>query len=473
MIGFSDMKNYLIAKGLETLVPALSDYSPKTLTRMIERLKDSAIARMAKNHPGTDETRQMRIEAANGFFEMAKRKLPVLSSNTQKRLCHNLFFNTMHYGDIARDKYHAKHGEFPPFFLVISPSMACNLRCIGCYAWKYDKKNMLSFEEMDQLLTEAKEKMGIYFVTITGGEPTMYPHLFPLIEKHNDMFFQMYTHGHNIDEAMAKKIAELGNIYPAISIEGGEAETDHRRGPGAYQKVLTAMRNLREAGALFGFSVTHTKLNHESVVEGKFFDDMIDNGAAFGWFFQYILFGKDPDPALVPTAQMRYERREAVINFRREKPILVFDFWNDGESVEGCLAWGRKYVHITAGGMVEPCVFAHFAKDNIREKSLEEILNSDVFKAARKLQPFGKDLRRPCPVIDHPDILKHLVETYNMTCTDGDGVDIITKLHPIVCEQSEEYKQYLARLDSEGACGGCGGCASGAAPEAEEVQAAE
>ena len=464
------MMRYLVAKALEIMIPVMSAISPSLLTRIIEVLKSRAIGRMARNHKGDDYTRQMRIEAADGFFKMAARKLPVLSRNTQRKLCHNMFFNTMHYGDMAREKYKAEHGEYPPFFLVISPSMVCNLRCIGCYAWKYDKKKMLSFEEMDRLLTEAKEKMGIYFVTITGGEPTQYPHLWALVEKHNDRFFQMYTHGHNIDEAMAKRIADLGNLYPAISIEGGEKETDHRRGKGAYQKVLNAMKLLRNAGALFGFSVTHTKLNHEAVVEGQFFDDMIGNGAAFGWFFQYILFGKDPDPALVPTAQQRYERREAVATFRREKPILVFDFWNDGECVEGCLAWGRKYVHITASGMVEPCVFAHFAKDNIRDKSLVDIVNSDVFKAARKLQPFGGDLRRPCPVIDHPDVLKKLVEDYKLMCTDGDGVDIITKLHPVVCEQSKEYKDYLDRLDAEG---GCKSCSCGCTKSAEQTPAAK
>jgi MoaA/NifB/PqqE/SkfB family radical SAM enzyme len=458
------MKNYLIGKGLESVVPALSNYSPDTLISMIEKLKDSAIERMAANHTGTEEAKQMRIEAANGFFEMAKRKINVLSPNTQKKLCYNMFFNCMHLGDDARIKYKEKHGEYPPFFLVLSPTMACNLRCTGCYAWKYNKAEYLSFEEVDKLLTEAKEKMGIYFVTITGGEPTMYKHLFDIVEKHDDMFFQMYTHGHNIDKEMAQKIADLGNLYPAISIEGGRKETDARRGENAYDKVLNAMSNLKEAGALFGFSVTHTMYNHDVVCQGEFFDDMISHGAAFGWFFQYIMYGKDPNPEMVPTAEMRYERREAIMRFRREKPVLVFDFWNDGDSVEGCLAWGRKYVHITANGNVEPCVFVHFAKDNIKDKSLEEILNSDVFKDARSRQPFGGDLRRPCPVIDHPEQLKELVEKYGMFANDGESMNMIDDngLHPVVCQQAHAYRDYLAKVDAGevGCGGGCASCSS-------------
>ena len=464
MISMSRMKSYLAAKGMENLLPMLSAHSPDTLVKVIGKLKDKAIERMAANHPGTDEALQMRIAAANGFFDMTKRKLPYLSKETQKKLCYNLFFNTMHLGDIARGKYMEKHGEYPPFFLTISPSMRCNLRCTGCYAWKYDKSEQLSFEEMDALLTEAKEKMGIYFVTITGGEPTMYEHLFPLVEKHDDMFFQMYTHGHNIDKAFAERIARVGNLYPAISVEGGEAETDARRGEGAYKKVLAAMDNLREAKALFGFSVTHTRYNHEAVVTGDFIDTMVGHGAAFGWFFQYIPYGKDPDLDLVPTPGQRYERREAVLRFRREKPVLVFDFWNDGDSVEGCLAWGRKYVHVTANGNVEPCVFVHFALDNIREKSLEEILNAPVMKEARARQPFDKDLRRPCPVIDHPHELKELVEKYGMFANDGTSMALIKEMHEQVSAQAQAYRDYLEKVDSGAAGGKCDSCSACAKP---------
>ena len=39
---------------------------------------------------------------------------------------------------------------------------------------------------------------------------------------------------------------------------------------------------------------------------------------------------------------------------------------------------------------VEPCVFVHFAADNIKEKSLMEVLNSDFFKGFRKRQPYTK-----------------------------------------------------------------------------------
>lgn len=48
---------------------------------------------------------------------------------------------------------------------------------------------------------------------------------------------------------------------------------------------------------------------------------------------------------------------ERVRKFRQTKPIFTMDFWNDGEYAGGCIAGGRRYLHINAGGDVDPCVF--------------------------------------------------------------------------------------------------------------------
>ncbi|MBN1256116.1 MAG: SPASM domain-containing protein, partial [Planctomycetes bacterium] len=114
-----------------------------------------------------------------------------------------------------------------------------------------------------------------------------------------------------------------------------------------------------------------------------------------------------------------------------------------------------KYVHITPNGNVEPCVFVHFAKDNIHDKGIVEIMNSDVFKDARSRQPFGDDLRRPCPVIDHPEVLKELVEKYGLFANDGASTSMINEFHPIVCQQSMAYQNHLAALDQAAACSCC------------------
>jgi radical SAM protein with 4Fe4S-binding SPASM domain len=86
------------------------------------------------------------------------------------------------------------------------------------------------------------------------------------------------------------------------------------------------------------------------------------------------------------------------------------DFWNDGEFSLGCIAGGRRYLHINANGDVEPCAFIHYAVDNINDKSLKECLASSLMKAYQKRQPFNENMLRPCPLIDNPEKLVEIIE---------------------------------------------------------------
>lgn len=86
------------------------------------------------------------------------------------------------------------------------------------------------------------------------------------------------------------------------------------------------------------------------------------------------------------------------------------DFWNDGEAANGCIAGGKRYLHINAHGDVEPCAFVHYSNCNIKDVSLKEALGSPLMLSYKKRQPFNVNLRRPCPIIDNPQILKEMVK---------------------------------------------------------------
>jgi MoaA/NifB/PqqE/SkfB family radical SAM enzyme len=314
-----------------------------------------------------------------------------------------------------------------PNLIVISPTMRCNLDCVGCYAGNYTKADDLDPAIMDRTITEAKE-LGIRFFVITGGEPFVYKPLLGLFEKHNDVSFQVYTNGTLIDEELADKLVQLGNVAPAISVEGFKKETDQRRGEGTFEKVMRAMDNLRERGAIFAFSTTASRKNINVITGDEFADMMIEKGAAYGWYFSYVPIGKSPDLAYMPSPKERDKLRRGVQRVRKEKPILVADFWNDGTLTGGCLAAGRKYVHINNHGDVEPCVFCHFATDNIKETTLLEALQSPFFKSIRDKQPFGHNLLRPCPIIDHPAIVREAIEKHGAYATHDGAESLITEL---------------------------------------------
>lgn len=333
-----------------------------------------------------------------------------LHPNVKQRLIYNWFVNAMLLGIPRQQQVEKETGIHIPNFFLLDPTSDCNLRCHGCWAGEYAHHDSLELDLVDRLCREAKE-VGIYWMAMSGGEPFRWPHLFELAERHPDMAFMIYTNGTLIDEAVADRLVEVGNITPAISLEGWRERTDARRGKGVFDRVMKAMDALRERGLVFGVSLTITRENVEEVTSDAFIDFLLEKGVVYGWSFHYIPIGREPNPELMITPEQRAYLVERVAYIRNHKGLQLADFWNDGELTLGCIAGGRRYFHITASGDVEPCAFIHFSLDNIKEKSLMEVLQSPLFRAYQQRQPFSDNLLRPCPLIDVPAALREIVAT--------------------------------------------------------------
>ncbi len=101
--------------------------------------------------------------------------------------------------------------------------------------------------------------------------------------------------------------------------------------------------------------------NLDDVTSEKFFDMLVESGALFVWFFHYMPVGNDAAVELLPTPEQREEIFHRIRKFRQTKAIFSMDFQNDAQFVGGCIAGGRRYLHINAKGDVEPCVFIHYS----------------------------------------------------------------------------------------------------------------
>jgi MoaA/NifB/PqqE/SkfB family radical SAM enzyme len=380
-------------------------------------------------------------EMVRGFFDLAQ--------SQRQRFIEDFLVNWGVVGGERRYEILEEDGWFPPAFAVISPTMRCNLRCEGCYAFEYRRAGELSTEEFDSVIRQCKE-LGIYFYTISGGEPFVREDLLGMLEKHNDCFFQIYTNGSLIDDHVADRLLELGNAAPAISVEGYEAETDARRGAGMHDKVLAAMARLKERKLLFGISATVTRYNHDILKDEHFFDHYHGLGAMFTWLFQYIPIGREPNVDIMSTPEQRTEFRRWLHDHRPAMPMFIGDFWNDGIHVGGCMAGGRLYFHVTSNGNVEPCVFCHFTIGNVREKPLRDILACDFFRAIRYEQPYSEsnNLYTPCLIIDNPRVLRELIAEYGARPSHEGAESLVENLR--IVAHLDEYSarmQELARPD--------------------------
>lgn len=342
------------------------------------------------------------------MMEFVRRLALEVHPNQHRGVVFNWFVNNILFGVPAQHALAAKLGHGIPNFILVDPTEACNLRCAGCWAGEYAQHHTMDFDLLDRIVTEAKD-LGIYWIVMSGGEPLVYKRLFDLFAKHQDVAFMAFTNGTLIDDRVADRILEVGNFVPCFSLEGFRQSTDARRGPGVFDKISAAMDRLKERKLIFGTSVTITRHNVEEITSDAFIDWLIGKGAFFGWSFHYIPIGRDPDVNLMVTPEQREYLVWRVREIRTTKPYLMADFWNDGYLTLGCIAGGRRYFHITASGDVEPCAFAHFSVDNIKDKSLREVLGNPLFRAYQKRQPFNSNYLLPCPIIDNPQALREIV----------------------------------------------------------------
>ena len=341
-----------------------------------------------------------------------------IDEHVRKKIFENFIVHSVVIGREKKIKMREEEGCNIPWAILMDPTSACNLKCIGCWAAEYGSKMSLSLAEWDSIISQAKE-MGTYFFLYSGGEPMVRKHdIIKMCERHSDCIFLAFTNGTLINEEFADEMLRVGNFIPAFSIEGTEESTDARRGKGVYQKVIKAMKILQDRKLPFGISCCYTSANTEFIGSDEFIDDMIARGAKFAWFFTYMPVGCDAVPDLLASPEQREHMYRQIRHIRSTRPIFALDFWNDGEFVNGCVAGGRFYLHINANGDIEPCAFIHYSDSNIRTKTLLEAYKSPLFMSYRKNQPFNCNHLRPCPCLDNPEKLIEMVHESNAKSTD-------------------------------------------------------
>ncbi len=362
--------------------------------------------------------REIIEDPSHPYHGYILRILKDVDPEVTKSLVTNFFINANLVGWDKQEAYRQKYGCNIPWAILLDPTSACNLHCTGCWAAEYGNKLNLSFDEIDDIIRQGKE-MGVYMYIYTGGEPLVRKHdLIRLCEKHSDCTFLCFTNATLIDEAFANDMLRVKNFIPAISLEGNEAATDGRRGKGTYQKVIRAMALLREKKLLYGISSCYTSANYDSISSEEYYDSLIDLGAYFIWYFHYMPVGNDASVDLLPTPEQRAEVYRRIRHLRVTKPLFAMDFQNDAEYVGGCIAGGRRYLHINANGDVDPCVFIHYSDSNIREKTLLECLCGPIFMAYHDGQPFNENMLQPCPMLENPDKLREIVAKSGAHSTD-------------------------------------------------------
>ena len=411
--------------------------------------------------PQRDAFRKVLADPNNNMYQLMMHVMHDVDTDVLKAVFENFFLNANLIGWPKQEQMREKYGCNIPWAILLDPTSACNLHCTGCWAAEYGNKLNLTFDEIDSIITQGKE-LGIYLYIYTGGEPLVRKKdIIALCEKHSDAAFLSFTNATLIDEEFCQDMLRVKNFVPAISLEGFEEANDSRRGEGVYQKVTNAMALLKSHRLPFGISTCYTSVNYKDITSEEFYNKIIDLGAYFIWFFHYMPVGNDAAPELMPKPEQRTEVYRRIREMRSRKGIFAMDFQNDAEYVGGCIAGGRRYLHINANGDVDPCVFIHYSDSNIREKSLLECLQSPLFMAYHDGQPFNDNMLRPCPMLENPEKIRKIINETGAHSTDPQSPETVEHLTDKTIPYAENWTPVAEKLweESHPSCSSCGcGC---------------
>ncbi len=274
--------------------------------------------------------------------------------------------------------------------LSLEPTNRCNRACLHCFRNRADPYEDLPLTTAEQLLVQAKE-LGIFTVSLTGGEVALYPHLGELLRMITARGFglSLVTNGSRFEDNLLplllepKVKARLKSVV--LSLDGAEVAHDGLRGGGSYNEVLRAAKLCKEKGLPLSLKTTITALNQQELAE------LVLLGARLGaWDHEFLfalptptLIGKNLLPPPEEYRRIAYRVKKKLAGTVRNKVKLV-GYITDGVLLncgpimeilnvdfQGNLILCCQLSHVTMGDGV-PSQFNGEVVADLNQVSLEE-----------------------------------------------------------------------------------------------------
>jgi len=212
------------------------------------------------------------LSAAHEVAQRANAPIKAALFYAQRAIEQLVQLGFLHNGEYQRQTFHSGIAEVP-FILYLHMTARCNLRCPYCY--NQDNRSQLwhapigSYEQFASVIDEAAE-LGFREVKFTGGEALLNRDTLRLARhaRSKNLYVNLLTNGTLVDETNAREIVEVVNSV-SLSLDSVHPEEhDAVRGKNTWEKVLQAIKLLREAGLQFlHLNSVITPVNQNSVIE--------------------------------------------------------------------------------------------------------------------------------------------------------------------------------------------------------------
>ncbi len=144
-----------------------------------------------------------------------------------------------------------ERGLDAPICLTWELTYACNLECAHCLSssGRRDPRE-LTTAQCEAVIDEL-QRMQVFYVNIGGGEPTIRPDFWHLLQYAVDhqVGVKFSTNGTRLTPERAAFLASTDYVDIQVSLDGATAEVnDYVRGPGSFEMAVQALENLQAAG---------------------------------------------------------------------------------------------------------------------------------------------------------------------------------------------------------------------------------
>ncbi|MBM4155304.1 MAG: radical SAM protein [Lentisphaerae bacterium] len=310
-------------------------------------------------------------------------------------------------------------GLVPPF-LFLSLTNDCNLSCQGCWVTPSNPPRSIAPDVLDRLIA-GWQRLGSSFFGILGGEPLLYPGLLDVIARHPGAYFQLFTNGTLLTDAVAARLRELGNVTPLISIEGrGDAGDERRGGHGVFGRAMEALDACRRHRLITGVATSVCRTNIDDLACEGFLRELIGRGVHYAWYYIYRPVGPRPTPEIALDADGVLRLRRFLVDIRPRVPILVVDAYWDAEGRGLCPAAAGLSHHIGPAGDIEPCPVIQFAAETIGDGArAADVVAGSAFLAGARAALATAD--GGCILMRRPDRLLEYVGASGARDSSGRG----------------------------------------------------
>lgn len=274
--------------------------------------------------------------------------------------------------------------------ITIDINNICNRNCKHCFASSdlESKTEIIEYDVLKKALLETREKFGCRFFNILGGEPLL--SLSRITQLLNDFPYipiQIFTNGTLVNKETADILKNYPNVALLISIEGDAKITDNLRGSESFKIAENAFKILKKSPLVYGAAITANNKNFLYTSSEKFAKLLSNFGCFYVWVFDYKPIGRAKNTNLQLNDSDKKLFNERVKYLNKNYPILFINTEKDPEIIGGCPATKGTILHIAANGRVMPCIAIRYSdkKLNIRNISIEQIVDSDIFKSYKEI----------------------------------------------------------------------------------------